>query len=112
MLLLARQADVRDGLLDTSTVRAFRVPAGTLVEVFATTLHYAPCQAGDAGFQVLVALPEGTNGPAPGLPAAGGDSALLWASNKWLLAHPESSEAAAGAHVGLVGENVRIENQE
>ena len=56
--------------------------------------------------------PEGTNGPAPDLPAAGGDSALLWASNKWLLAHPESSEAAAGAHVGLVGENVRIENQE
>ena len=112
VLLLARQADVRDGLLDTNTVRAFRVPAGTLVEVFATTLHYAPCQAGDAGFQVLVALPAGTNGPAPGLPAAGGDSALLWASNKWLLAHPESSEAAAGAHVGLVGENVRIENQE
>lgn len=108
VLLLARQADVRDGLLDTSLVRAFRVPAGTLVEVYATTLHYAPCQVSDAGFKVLVALPEGTNGPAPELAATADDAPLLWASNKWLLAHPESSEAAAGAHVGLTGENLSI----
>ena len=110
VLLLARQADVRDGRLGTDTVRAFRVPARTLVEVYATTLHYAPCQVSEAGFRVLVVLPAGTNGPLPELPVAAGDAGLLWASNKWLLAHPESAEAAAGAHVGLDGPNVRIPN--
>ena len=33
---------------------------------------------------------------------------LLWARNKWLLAHPEADEAAQGAYVGLKGENIDI----
>ena len=37
-----------------------------------------------------------------------GDDALLWACNKWLLAHPDSAEAKAGAYVGLTGENIKI----
>lgn len=111
VLLLAKQSDIVGGKLDTSCVKAFRVPAGVLVEVYATTLHYAPCQVSAAGFKVLVALPAGTNLDAPALPAAGGDSALLWASNKWLLAHPESEEAATGAYIGLTGENIALQNQ-
>ena len=43
ILLLAKQDEIEEGFLDTSKVKAFLVPAGTLVEVFATTLHYAPC---------------------------------------------------------------------
>ena len=45
ILLLARQEEIEDGVLDTGKVKAFRVPAGLPVEVYATTLHYAPCQA-------------------------------------------------------------------
>ncbi len=108
VLLLAKQSDIVDGKLDTACVKAFRVPAGVLVEVYATTLHYAPCNASEKGFKVLVALPKGTNLEAPELPAGGGDSELLWASNKWLLAHPESAEAAAGAPVRLTGENISL----
>ena len=108
VLLLAKQSDIVGGELDTARVKAFRVPAGVLVEVYATTLHYAPCQVSDGGFKVLVALPVGTNLGAPELPAAGGDADLLWASNKWLLAHPESAEAAAGAAVRLTGPNVTL----
>ena len=37
ILLLAKQSDIVNGRLDTSTVKAFRVPAGVLVEVYATT---------------------------------------------------------------------------
>ena len=108
VLLLAKQSQIVDGKLDTSCVKAFRVPAGTLVEVYATTLHYAPCQVSDEGFKVLVALPAGTNLELPDLGARAGDAELLWASNKWLLAHPESAEAASGAPVRLVGENVSL----
>ena len=42
ILLLAKEDEIVDGTLDTGKVKAFRVPAGTLVEVYATTLHYAP----------------------------------------------------------------------
>ena len=109
VLLLARQEEIAGGKLDTVKVKAFRVPAGTLVEVYATTLHYAPCHVDAAkGFRVLVALPQGTNTAKPEIKADGGDDAQLWACNKWLLAHVESSEAAAGAYVGLEGVNIDI----
>lgn len=109
ILLLAKMDDITDGKLDTAKVKAFRAPAGTLVEVYATTLHYAPCHVDPAkGFRVLVALPQGTNTAKPEIKADGGDDAQLWACNKWLLAHAESSEAAAGAYVGLEGVNIDI----
>lgn len=109
ILLLGKQDEIEGGKLDTAKVKAFRVPAGVLVEVYATTLHYAPCHTNGAkGFRVLVALPAGTNTDRPACKPLGGDDALLWARNKWLLAHPESNEAAAGAYVGLVGENLDI----
>lgn len=110
ILLLARMDDIAPGgMLDTGLVKAFRVPAGVLVEVYATTLHYAPCSAAKgAGFRVLVALPKGTNGPRPDIQVLNREDSMLWACNKWLLAHPESSEAAQGAPAVLRGENIDI----
>ena len=63
ILLLAREDEVVDGKLDTAKVKAFRVPAGVLVEVYATTLHYAPCSA-------AVARASGCWWPCPGAPMA------------------------------------------
>lgn len=109
ILLLAKQEEISEGTLNTSLVRAFRVPAGTLVEVYATTLHYAPCHVdADKGFRVLVALPKGTNTEKPDITPLTAEDKMLWACNKWLLAHPDSNEAKAGAYVGLSGENIRI----
>ena len=111
ILLLARQDEIVDGVLDTGKVKAFRCPRGVLIEVYATALHYAPCHADAAkGFRVLVALPENTNTDFIMEEKAMGDDKLLWARNKWLLAHPESGEAAQGAHVGLKGENIDIKD--
>ena len=71
ILLLAREDEMERGMLDTAKVKAFRVPAGALVEVYATTLHYAPCSAASgAGFQVVVVLPRGTNDAAAPEPIA------------------------------------------
>lgn len=111
ILLLAKRDEIADGLLDTACVKAFRVPAGTLVEVYATTLHYAPCHCdAQKGFHVLVALPWGTNTERPHLAAnRTPEDALLTACNKWLLAHPDSAEAARGARVGLTGKNLDVE---
>ena len=109
VLLLARMEDIEDGRLDTAKVKAFRAPAGAVVEVYATTLHYAPCQARpDGGFRTAVILPAGTNTEKPDIPVKGEEDRLITARNKWLLAHPESAEASQGAYIGLFGENIDI----
>ena len=111
ILLLGLQGDIVDGVLDTATIKAFKAPAGTLIEVFATALHYAPCHCDpEKGFRVMVALPMGTNTDKPNISVKSPEDKLLWARNKWLLAHPESGEAKQGAHIGLSGVNIDIKN--
>lgn len=109
ILLLARRDEIEDGVLDTEKVAAFRVPAGVPVEVYATTLHFAPCEVPEAdGFRVAVVLPEGTNTEKPAVEAKNEEDRRLWARNKWLLAHPESRQAQNGAYIGLRGLNIDI----
>ena len=110
ILLLARQEEIGEGLqLDTEKVKAFQAPAGAVVEVYATTLHYAPCHVDAAkGFRVAVALPLGTNTAKPALEEKDPEDKLLRARNKWLLAHGDAPEAADGAWVGLRGVNIDL----
>ncbi len=109
VLLLAKQGEIVDGVLDTALVKAFRVPAGVPVEVYATSLHYAPCHINAAdGFRVAVVLPKGTNTEKPDFKPGSEEDTWMTARNKWLLAHPDSSEAKGGAHIGLKGENIDI----
>lgn len=109
ILLLAKLDEIRDGRLNTDLVKAFRVPAGVMVEVYATTLHYAPCHTDPGkGLRVAVVLPKGTNTGKPDLQVKFEEDRWLTARNKWLLAHPESMEAKNGAYVGLFGENLDV----
>ena len=110
VLLLAKEDEIEDGMLDTAKVKAFRVPAGVAVEVYATTLHYAPCLTAETGFRVAVVLPKGTNTEKPAFEPKNEEDTWMTARNKWLLAHPDSSEAASGAYIGLTGENIDIAN--
>ena len=109
ILLLAKREEMENGRLDTAKVAAYFVPAGTMVEVYGTTLHYAPCSghAGE-GFKVLIVLPKGTNTDKPELVIRNEEDKLITARNKWLLAHAESSEAADGTPVRLDGINIDI----
>ena len=111
ILLLGKECEIDgDWIFYTKNTVAFKVPAGVFVEVYATTLHYAPCSAKKGeGFKVLVVLPKGTNTEKPEFTPKNHEDTLLTARNKWLLAHPESSEAKGGAVVGLKGENIDIE---
>ena len=109
ILLLAKQEEIEDGVLDTAKVKAFLAPAGVPVEVYATTLHYAPCNAEKDGcFRVAVVLPRGTNTDKPAFAPVSEEDKWMTARNKWLLAHPESNETHSGAHIGLCGVNIDI----
>jgi hypothetical protein len=109
ILLLAKVDDLNGYKLDSSCIKAFKVPAGCMVEIYSTTLHYAPCHTDrKKGFQVMVALPKGTNGEKPEIVEMSTEDRLLFASNKWLIAHRDAEEAKAGAFVGISGENIDI----
>ena len=71
-------------------VEAFFVPAGTVVEMYGTTLHYAPCNDGEEGFKCIVILPKGTNTEIDFALPKSGEDALMTAKNKWLIAHEEA----------------------
>lgn len=114
VLLLGSLIDVEaDFTYDTSKVEAFLVPAGTAVEIYATTLHYAPCHVKESGFQVAVVLPKGTNYPLKSEHVktvngkAVNEDALLTAVNKWLIGHQEGG-LSEGAFLGLKGENITL----
>ncbi len=115
VLLLGLLADVEeDFTYDTSKVEAFLLPAGTGVEVFATSMHYAPCALDGKGFRVAIVLPKGTNYPLKGEHAevvdgkAANEDALITAVNKWLIGHAEGG-LDEGCFLGLKGENLDVD---
>lgn len=108
ILLLGSQQDItEDFTYDTSKVEAFLLPKGCAVEIYATTLHYAPCNAEEQGFRVVIILPKGTNYPLEKAHREGEDC-YLSATNKWLLGHADSNELPEGMPAALVGENICI----
>lgn len=119
ILLLGQQSDItEDFTYDTAQLEAFFVPAGTAVELYATTLHYVPIgtKENDYAFKMGVVLPFGTNFPLGVTLGAEAEKEklpeekLLFAKNKWLIAHEESGEE--GAFIGLTGKNISVEDLE
>ena len=109
ILLIGCQQDIEDDFsYDTSKIEAFLVPAGTIIEVYATTLHYAPCNANEDGFKCVVVLPKDTNLALEEKIEKTGEDALLFAKNKWLIGHKDTDLGEQGAFIGLVGENISI----
>lgn len=107
ILVLGMEQDVtEDFTYDTSKMEAFLIPEGTAVELYATALHYAPCETNAQGFLMAVVLPAGTNYPLEKSHADLEDK-LITAKNKWLIGHADAGHAA-GTHIGLIGKNLDV----
>lgn len=111
ILLLGSQADIDEHYkYNTNQIEAFFVPAGTAVELYATTLHFAPCglEKNKYAFKTAVVLPYGTNFDKRTChEPMNKEGELYFAKNKWLLAHKDGGQE--GAYVGLTGENICLE---
>ncbi len=105
VLILGHLWDIKDNKIDSSKFKAFYLPKGTMVEVFATSLHFCPCETSEEGFGCVVGLPKDTNLP---LEAETPDK-TLFRKNKWILAHNENAPLIArGVLAGISGENYKI----
>jgi hypothetical protein len=109
ILILGKQQDITpEFTYDSSLMEAFLVPAGAVIEVFATTLHYAPCHVEESGFRCVVILPKGTNQELEPLgEMVYEEDRLLFAKNKWLIGHEEGG-LPEEAYIGITGENLAV----
>ena len=107
IILVGKQQDIQDDFTyETSKVEAFYVNAGEMIEMYATTLHYAPCSVDGKPFRNVVILPKGTNTDLETQFSNMGEDALMTAKNKWLIAHEDAK--IEGAVNGLKGINIEV----
>lgn len=105
ILFLGQVQDIVDRKIDSSKMKAFYVEKGEVLEVYATTLHFCPCQVTPEGFGCVVVLPRGTNVPLDGEY----DDKLMFRKNKWILAHVDNQGLIdRGVIAGVTGENYTV----
>ncbi len=105
VLILGLIFDMDGNEYDSSKAEAFYLEEGDTIEMFATTLHYCPCQVTDDGFSSVVLLPKNTNTP---LKEKSNDKLLIM-NNKWLICHKDSkSDVEKGVYPGIRGLNYVI----
>lgn len=105
VLILGHVWDIVDGKIDSSDFTAFYLPAGTVVEVYETTLHFCPCEVEQSGFGCVVGLPEGTNTNLE----TKVENKMLFRKNKWLICHVDNKALIEkGVVAGITGTNYEI----
>lgn len=109
VLLLSDVRKLNQNHLDSSSVVGFYLPEGTPVELYSTTLHFAPCKVKDSGFKSIIILTDETNQPRKEyIQPISMEDQLIWMKNKWLIAHKDSIPASKGAYIGIDGDNIHI----
>lgn len=105
VLILGHVWDIEDGKIDSSRFKAFYLPKGAAIEVYATTLHFCPCEVSKDGFGCVVGLPLGTNVPLDSSP----ENPLLFRKNKWIISHVDNEALKSrGVVAGITGTNYEI----
>lgn len=105
VLILGHVWDIKDGKIDSSKFKAFYLPAGTVVEVYATSLHFCPCEVDEDGFGCVVGLPAGTNTDL----TVNKEDPMLFRKNKWIIAHVDNEALKnKGVVAGITGTNYEI----
>lgn len=111
VLLLAKTTEIENDVLNSSLVKAFFIPRGTAVELYQTTMHFAPCKVTEHGFKCIVILPKETNTEISlnEKEILTNEDRYLFKRNKWLLVHGDKQDLITkGAFHGISGENLEI----
>lgn len=110
IMLLGLDEDISwpEGTYDTSKIKAFYAPRGSVIELKGGCLHFVGINVyHEQGINLIVTLLKDTNSKIDLKVEKQGKNKLLIAKNTWFLAHPESKQfKEAGFHLGLTGENM------
>ncbi len=105
VLILGDFRDINNNTWDSSLAKVFYIPKDTAIELYAGTMHLAPCRVDSNPFSTIIILPKETN---TSLENKNSDDKLLFMKNKWLICHKESPAVARGAYIGIKGNNINI----
>lgn len=101
ILAIGKRQDMVGNDYDIEKCELFYVPQGTVVELYATTLHYTPITVIDS-FKTICLLLRGTGD-------ACSRQGILKKKNKWFIAHKDNIEKVqAGDYPGLKGKMIKI----
>ncbi len=111
VLLLAKTTEIKNSEINSSIIKAFFLPRGSALELYQTTMHFAPCKVKSDGFKCIVILPKETNTDISleNKEILTEEDRYLFKRNKWLLVHGDKQDLIAkGAFHGISGENLEI----
>lgn len=105
VLILGLRYEMEGDTYKSENAVAFYLKKGDAVEVFATSLHFTPCQVRDDGFSCVVVLPKGTND----LLENKSEDKLLFKKNKWIICHEKNQTLIdRNVYPGIYGINYEI----
>lgn len=111
VLIVGHIWDIHQDTVAAEDLKFFYVPAGLCVELYATTLHFAPCMATSRGVRQIVCQSATTNTLLhhPERVDSHGENKYLYERNKWVLIHPEAKALFRdNAFLGISGENLSV----
>jgi len=109
IMMLGLDKDIKwpEGKYDSSLIRFFYTPRGTVVELKGGCMHYAGVNVyQEDGINVIVSLLKNTNSQLDFKVGNQNRDRLLISRNTWFIAHQAYEPARnAGWHLGITGEN-------
>jgi len=112
VMMLGIDEDIKwpEGTYNSSLIKSFYAPKGSVIELRGGCLHGAPVNVYQKeGISVIVSLLNKTNSPIDFKVGNQDRDKLLVAKNTWFIAHPEYKLARnAGWHLGITGENFSL----
>ncbi|MEG0268498.1 MAG: DUF4867 family protein [Carnobacterium sp.] len=108
LMVLGKREQAIEGIFNAQEdAKIFFVPAGTLIEMYSSTLHYSPCIVDKTGFKVIVILIKGSNEPFKGKFESKNEEIVK--KNKFQLVHEtRTDKIAEGIKVGLIGKLITL----
>lgn len=108
VMVLGKREQIVDGIFNAQEyAKLFYVPAGTVIEMYSTTLHYSPCVVHKSGFKVIVILIKGSNQPLENNFKSKNEQIIK--KNKFQLVHEtRKDKIEQGIKVGLTGNLIEV----
>ncbi|QQP70063.1 DUF4867 family protein [Carnobacterium sp. CS13] len=108
IMVLGKREQIINGYFNAQEdAELFFVPAGSIVEMYSTTLHYSPCKVDENGFEIIVILIKGSNESLKSNFKSRNNQVVKM--NKFQMVHKSRKDKIEqGIKVGLSGELIKI----